>query len=102
MKNEKVQNQETKPTVVGKRYRHAAVADSSSIHNRRSRSVIGSNFQAQERNTMSRAKKKYRQRRRSEKPPKELPISTREQLIVRRISSEYSRYGRTDRDGKLL
>lgn len=84
---------------MGKRYRYTAADDGSSIHNHRS-FAVGSNLQAQERKNMSRAKKKYRQRRRSEKPPKEL--TTREQLIIKRISSVYSRYGKTDRDGKLL
>lgn len=51
---------------------------------------------------MPRAKKKYRQRRRAERPPKEPRQTTWERLVIERVSSEYSRYGRTDRDGKLL
>lgn len=51
---------------------------------------------------MGRAKKRYRQRRRAERPPKEPRRTTWERLVIERISSEYSRYGRTDRDGKLL
>ena len=51
---------------------------------------------------MPRAKKRYRQRRRAERPPKEPRRTTMERLIIERVSSEYSRYGRVDSNGKLL